>query len=119
MTVSPFFSLNMLWGIETWLTRLVIGTDCAGAASTGGVMNVVTASNANLLSLSIGLNSPAKSWVMLASLTAVRRHATAAPQQSGFLDQRRADVVICSHLAIGAMNERSGGAEKVGESDSP
>jgi len=97
----------MVCGIDTCLTRLVIGTDCAGAASTGGVSMVVTASNAILLNLVIGLNSPANFRAKDGSLTAASRRATAAPQQSGFFDQRRVDVRNSRHLAIRAMNQRS------------
>jgi len=68
---------------------------------------VVTASNANLLSLSIGLNSPVKFRAKAGSLTAGPRRATAAPQQSEFFDQRRLDGANRCHLAIGAMNQRS------------
>jgi len=97
----------MVCGIDTWLTRLVIGTDLAGAASTGGVRIVVAASKANLLNLVIDLNSPAKFRAKIASLTAGQRRATAAAQQSGFFDQRRVDVWNRGHLAFGAMNQRS------------
>jgi len=68
---------------------------------------VVTASNAILLNLVIGLNSPANFRAKDGSLTAAPRRATAPPQQSGFFDQRRVDVWNRGHLAFGAMNQRS------------
>jgi hypothetical protein len=49
MTVSPFFSLNMVCGIDTCLTSVGIGTDCGTAAKAGDVKAVAAASIANLL----------------------------------------------------------------------
>jgi hypothetical protein len=48
----------MLCGIDTCVTNVGIGTDRAGAARSGGVNAVAAASNAILLKLCIGLNSP-------------------------------------------------------------
>src|SRR5260221_7537178 len=55
-TVSPFLRRKTVCGIDTCLTSVGIGTDCAGAASAGGVSTEAVASRAILLNLRIGLN---------------------------------------------------------------
>jgi hypothetical protein len=59
MTVSPFFSLNIVWGIATCLTRLGIGTDAFGAARAADAANREPAdNNARRKTVRIRSNSP-------------------------------------------------------------
>src|SRR5690348_14471170 len=85
MTVRPFFRRKVVCGIETWLTRVGIGTDCAGAASAGDASIVADASRTRLRVMRISLNSP----VILrplggATLAAAHGNATAASSHVDF-----------------------------------
>src|SRR6185369_2426341 len=88
MTVRPLLSLKLVCGIDTCLTSVGIGTDCAGAAIAGGVRMVAAASSAIQLGLCIGLN--------LRSKFRCDKRATLAPQPASatatepLFDQRMA-----------------------------
>jgi hypothetical protein len=81
--------LNTVCGIETWLTRLGIGTDSDSGAAAAGELNAVAAtSKAKLPTKRIVLNSPMELDRKSGSLTLALFGATGRAHAARIFDQR-------------------------------